>query len=112
PHDLAGLGVQGVHAPLHALDVASGIADENQAIPGNRSRRGALALLRIPDCGFPDALAGLEIVGEDTGVLGAAEKHAVQIRRAAIDLLRRGRSVILMRTPVLAARRSIDGEDV
>ncbi|HVI63797.1 MAG TPA: tripartite tricarboxylate transporter substrate-binding protein, partial [Bradyrhizobium sp.] len=72
------------------------------------SRRGALALLRVRDRGFPDALARLEIVGEDPAVLGAAEKHAVQIRRAAIDALGRGRSVILMRAPVLAACRRID----
>ncbi len=112
PHDLAGLGVERIHAPLHALEIAAGIADENQAVPCDRSGRGALALLRIPDRGCPDALARLEIVGEDTGVLGAAEKHAVQIRRAAIDLLGRGGNVILMRAPVLAARRSIDGEDI
>src|SRR6185437_7230610 len=91
---------------------ASCIANENQTVPGDRSCRGALALLRVPDCGFPDAFACLDIVGEDTGVLGAAEKHAVQIRRTAIDLLGRCRNVILMRAPVLAACRSIDGEDV
>src|SRR5262249_178987 len=40
------------------------------------------------------------------------EKHPVQIRRAAIDLLGRGRNVILMRAPVLAACRRIDREDI
>src|SRR5262249_37399347 len=80
--------------------------------PGDRSGRGALALLGVPDRGFPDAFAGLEIVSEDTGILGAAEKHAVQIRHAAIDLLGGGRNVILMRTPILAAGRRIDREDV
>src|SRR5262249_60240179 len=77
PHDLAGLGLERIHAPLHSLEIPSCVADENQAIPGDRSRWGALALLRVADRGFPDAFARLEIVGEDTGVLGATKKHAV-----------------------------------
>src|SRR5262249_61287748 len=111
PHDLAGLGVKRIHAPLHSFDVASRVADENQTVPGDRSRRGALALLRVPDHGFPDAFAGLEIIGEDTGVLGTAEQHAVQIRRTAIDLLGRGGDVILMGAPDLAAFRYIHWGD-
>src|SRR5262249_4026622 len=95
-----------------ALDVAPGIADENQAIPGDWSGRGALALAWVRDRRGPDALSGLEIVGENPAVLGAAEQHAIQIRRAAIDALRRGRLVILMRAPILATRRRIDRERV
>src|SRR5262249_7020468 len=36
PRNLAGLGVQRVHAALAALEVAAGVTDENQAVPCDR----------------------------------------------------------------------------
>src|SRR5580692_11288995 len=35
PNDLAGLGVERVHAPLTALEVAAGVANEDEALPGD-----------------------------------------------------------------------------
>ena len=84
PHDLARLGVERVHAPLPALEVAAGIADEDEPLPGDRRRRHGFALLHIRDRRFPQPLAGLEIVGQHPPVLGPAKQHAIEVRRAAI----------------------------
>ena len=84
PHDLARLGVERVHAPLPALEVAAGIADEDEPLPGDRRRRHGFALLHIRDRRFPQPLAGLEIVGQHAPVLGPTKQHAIEVRRASI----------------------------
>ena len=84
PDDLAGLRVERVHAPLAALEVSARIADEDEAVPGNRGRRHRLAAFRVRDGRFPDSLAGLEVIGQHPPVLGAAKQHAVQVGGARL----------------------------
>src|SRR5262249_37711172 len=61
PDDLAGLGVERVHAALSALFITPRIADEDETLPGDRRRGHGLALLWIGDRGLPEPLAGLEV---------------------------------------------------
>src|SRR5215813_8154290 len=112
PNDPPSLGVKRIHAPLHALEIATGIADENQSVPGNRCRRYALTLLRVSDRGLPQAITGLEVVREHAAILCPAEDPAVEIGDAAVDGLRRCRRVALTLAPILAAIGRVDREGV
>jgi hypothetical protein len=84
PDDLAGLRVEREHVPFPTLEVAARIADEDEAVPGNRCRRHRLAMFRVRDRRFPNSLAGLEVISQHPPVLGAAEQHAVQIGGASV----------------------------
>ena len=52
---------------------------------------------------FPQALAGLEVIGQHPPVLGATKQHAVQVGGAAVGRQKAGR-VDLARAPILAHR--------
>ncbi len=112
PDDLAGLGVESVHAPLHTLDVSPRIADKNEAVPCNRGGGHGFAFLGIGDRHLPEALSGLEIISQDAAVLGATKQFAVHISGPAIDALRRRRRVIFVGTPILAAIGRINRENI
>src|SRR5271165_6116436 len=56
PDNLAGLGVERVHVPFAALEVSAGVADEDEAVPGDRRRRYVFALFRVPDRRLPEPL--------------------------------------------------------
>src|SRR5580704_2000485 len=111
PNDLARLGVERVHAPLAALEVAAGIADEDEALPGDRRRGHTFALCRIRYLRLPETLAGLEVICEHPTVVGPAEQHAVEVGRAPIGWQNVGR-IFLVRAPVLGAGRGIDRENI
>ncbi len=111
PHDLAGLGVQRVHVPFGALDVSAGVADKDEALPGDRRRWHVFALFRVRDRRLPEPLAGLEVIGQHASVLCAAEQHAVEVRRAAIGRQNVGR-IFLVNAPVLGAGRRVDRENI
>ena len=111
PDDLAGLRVERVHVPLAALEVAARIADEDEAVPGDRRRRHQLATFRVRDRRFPHSLAGLEVIGQHPPVLGAAKQHAIQVGGAAVGRQKAGR-VVLARAPILGAGRRVEGENI
>ena len=91
PDDPAGVGVEGVHAPLHAFVVAAGDAQKNQAVPGDwgggerfSDLFGSAMLVALK------LLAGLEIVGQDPAIVVASEKAAVQAPGGAARGAREG----------------------
>src|SRR5262249_28665953 len=47
PNDPAGLGLERVNAPFSALEVAARVADEDEAVPGDRRRWHTLALCPV-----------------------------------------------------------------
>jgi hypothetical protein len=55
--------------PFSAFGVAAGVADEDESVPGDRRARDELAPVRVDDRRLPDALAGLEVIGQDPPVL-------------------------------------------
>ena len=112
PDDLAGLCVERIHAPLHALVVSAGIADEDEAVPGDRGGRCRLAEFRVRDCRFPNSLAGFEVVSQHPPVLGAAKQQAVHVGGAAIDRQKAGGFVVLMRAPILVAIGGVERENI
>src|SRR6185437_1871135 len=85
PDNPAGLCIERIHASLHALVVSAGIADEDQAIPGDRSGRCRFAEFRVRDRRFPNALASFEVVSEYPPVLSAAIQQAIHVGSAAVD---------------------------
>src|ERR1700734_814340 len=62
PDYLAGLGVESEHVPFSAFGVAAGVADEDEAVPGDRRGLDELAPARVGEHRLPDALAGLEVI--------------------------------------------------
>ena len=84
PEDLAGLGVERVHLSLAALEVATRVANVDDAVVRDGRRRHRLAMFRVRDGRFPNSLAGLEVIGEHPAVRGAAKQHAVQVGGAAV----------------------------
>src|SRR5271168_2077486 len=111
PDDFARLAVERIHAPLHALLVAAGIADEYEALPGDRRRRHHLVLLRIADRRLPEPLTGLKVVGEYAAVLRAAIEPAIHVGRAAIRR-QKVTGILFMRAPILGAGRRIQRKDI
>ena len=111
PDDVAGLGVERVHAPLSALFVAPGIADEDETVPGDRRSGHGLALLWIGDRGLPAPPAGLEIIGQHSSVLGTAKQHAVQVGGTPVQR-QNVRREVLVRAPILTAGRRVDRENI
>src|SRR5262249_1799412 len=92
-----------------AVEVAAGIADEDNAVPGDGSRRHRLAMFRVRDGCFPHVLAGVEIVSKDPSVLGAAKQHAVRVGDAAVHWNNAG-GIVLDRSPVFGACRRVQRE--
>ena len=111
PDDLAGLGVERVHAPLHALEVAAGDADEDKAVPGDRRGRHDFALLGVGDRGLPEPLAGLEIVGQHRPSSVPRKKHAIQVGRAPVGRQNVGWRVHV-RAPIHGAIGRVEREDI
>ena len=94
-----------------ALEVAARIADEDQAVPGDRGRRHRLAMFRVRDSRFPHPLASLEVIGQHSPVLGAAKQHAVQVGGASVGR-QKGRRIVLVRAPIFGASRRVEGENI
>src|SRR5580658_5618560 len=111
PDDFARLAVERIHAPLHALLVAAGIADEYETLPGDRRRRHHLVLLRIADRRLPESLTGLKLVGEYAAVLRAAIEPAVHVGRAAVRR-QKVAGILFMHAPILGAGRRIERKDI
>jgi hypothetical protein len=97
--------------PLPALEVSRRIADEDEAVRGNRSGRHRLALFRVRDCGFQHPLAGVEVVGQHPPVLGAAKQHAVHVVGASVGGQKTW-GVVLVRTPILGTSRRVERENI
>jgi hypothetical protein len=96
---------------LAAFGVAAGVADENKAVPGDRRGRDELAPACVGDRRRPNALAGLEVIGEHSSIQGAAVEHAIQVGCPTHRRQDRGRH-IFTGTPILGAACRIEGENV
>ena len=84
PDDLASFRVEREHVALPALEVPARVADEDEAVRGDRGRRHRLAKFRVRDCRLPNSLASLEIIGQHPPVLGAAKQHAIHVGGAPV----------------------------
>ena len=111
PRNLAGLGVERIHTPLAAFEVAAGVADEDEAVPCDRRRRHTFALRRIRYRRLPEPLAGLEVIGQHPTVVGPAEQRDVEVGGAPIGRQNVGR-IFLVGAPVLDAGRGVDRENI
>ena len=111
PDDLAGLRVEREHVALRAFEVAARVADEDEAVGGDRRRRNQLATFRVRDRRFPNSLAGFEVIGQHPPVLGAAKQHAIQVGGASVGRQKSG-GIVLVGTPVHGASRRIEGENI
>jgi hypothetical protein len=111
PHDFAGLGVERVHVPFGALEVSAGVADEDEALPGDRCRGHVFALFHVCDRRLPEPLARLEVIGQHAPVVCPTEQSPVEVGRAPIGRQNVGR-IFLVRAPVLAAGRGVDRENI
>jgi hypothetical protein len=97
--------------PFGALEVSASVADEDEALPGDRCRRHVFAFFRVPDRRLPEPLAGYEVIGKHAPVLGPTEQPAVEVGGAAIGRQNVGR-IFLVRAPVLGAGRGVDRENI
>ena len=111
PDDLAGLCVKREHMALPAFEVAARVADEDEALGGDRRRRNRLAKFRVRDRRCPNSLAGFEVISQHPPVLRAAKQHAIQVGRASVGRQKSG-GIVLVGTPVHGASRRIERENI
>ena len=97
--------------PFAAFEVSTRIADVDQAVPGNRSGWRRLAMFRVPYRRLPELFACLEIKGQHSCVLGAAEQHAVHVGGASVGGQQAAKAVEV-RAPFFGASSGVKGENV
>jgi len=97
--------------PFPPFSSPPGVADEDEAVPGDRRRGHGLALFLIRDRGLPEPPAGLEIIGEHAPVLGSAKQHAVQVGSTSVQR-QNVRREVLVGTPILGAGCRVDRENI
>ena len=113
PHHLAGLGIAGFHAALHA-ELATGHAGDDQALDDQRSGRSGVAGGVVVDLFLPHDLAGVLVQGHELGVEGREDNQiAVQCRAAVNHVTARhdafGQAVLVL--PELLAGLGVERKD-
>ncbi len=101
-----------VHAPFDSLVIASGVADQYQAVPDDRSGGHRLAGLGVGNPHFPKFFAVARLVGDHPPILSAAKQMAVREGGPTIDLQGAGRCVLLVNAPSQCTCRGIQSERI